>query len=80
MEEEKRKGEIPIPEKLEEILNEVQLLELQKMEGFGWELRFVRRPLIQETVIVMIHPDRGKIGILEADGTPNMQSDVKIRQ
>jgi hypothetical protein len=30
-----------VPESLDEVLNEMQLLTLSKMEGFGWMLAFM---------------------------------------
>ena len=35
MESERRKGMAPVPEKLNEVLNDAQLSSLQKLEGFG---------------------------------------------
>jgi hypothetical protein len=80
MREEKRKGVNPIPENLKEVLNEAQLETLNKMEGFGWMLEFVRRPLFQGITPVLFHPDSKRYGVLEDDGTLNMQSDTKIRE
>ena len=80
MGEEKRKGVSPIPEDLKEVLNEAQLITLNKMVGFGWRLEFVRRPLFQGIVPVLFHPDSKDYAVLEDDGTLNMQSDSKIRE
>ena len=80
MVEERRGGVSPIPDDLKEVLNEAQLATLNKMEGFGWELKFIRRPLFQGIVPVLLHPDSDKKGILEDDGTLNLQSDTKIRE
>jgi hypothetical protein len=80
MGEEKRKGVSPIPESLKEVLNEAQLMMLNKMEGFGWRLEFVRRPLFQAIVPVPFHPDSKQSGVLEDDGTLNMQSGSMIRE
>ena len=79
MGDEKRKGVNPIPENLKEVLNEAQLLTLNKMEGFGWMLEFIRRPLFQGVTPVLFHPDSKQYGVLEDDGTLNMQFDSKIR-
>ena len=79
MEKELRKGVSPIPESLKDVLNEAQLLTLRKMEGFGWTLKFVRRPLFQEVIPVLFHPDSSQYGVLEDDGTLNTQTDIKIR-
>jgi hypothetical protein len=80
MGEEKRKGVSPIPENLKEVLNEAQLMMLNKMEGFGWRLEFVRRPLFQAIVPVPFHPDSKQSGVMEDDGTLNMQSGSMIRE
>jgi hypothetical protein len=80
MGEEKRKGVSPIPENLKEVLNEAQLMMLNQMQGFGWRLEFVRRPLFQAIVPVPFHPDSKQSGVLEDDGTLNMQSGSMIRE
>jgi len=80
MGEEKRKGVSPNPEILKEVLNEAQLSTLNKMEGFGWMLEFVRRPLFQGVVPVLFHPNSKQHGVLEDDGTLNLQSNSKIRE
>ena len=80
MEIERRSEGNQIPESLGEMLSEMQLLTLSKMEGFGWMLAFIRRPLFQGIVPVLLHPDSGEIGVLEDDGTLNIHSDTKIRE
>jgi hypothetical protein len=80
MGEEKRKGVSPIPENLKEVLNEAQLMMLNQMQGFGWRLEFVRRPLFQAIVPVPFHPDSKQSGVLEDDGAFNMEFDSKIRE
>ena len=79
MKQEKRKGLAPIPEKLKDVLNDAQMLSLNKLEGFGWNLQFVRRPLFQEVVPVLFHPDTNKYGILNDDGTLNAQPEIQVR-
>ncbi len=79
MDSEKRKGEKPIPDNLETTLNEAQLIALPTLERFGWELRFVRRPLFQEAVPVVCNADGTMVGVLEEDGRLNLQLAVEIR-
>jgi hypothetical protein len=74
-----RRGDQPIPDNLHEVLNNLQLLALQKAEGFGWRLKFVRRPLFQEVVPVITDPSGGKLGILERNGEINMHPRTKFR-
>ncbi len=78
-ENEKRKGETPIPDDLESLLSEHQLLALRRVEGFGWQLKFVRRPLFLAPVIIIMNNDGDSIGVLEEDGKINMEPDIKIR-
>ncbi|MES9943796.1 MAG: hypothetical protein ABW080_02425 [Candidatus Thiodiazotropha sp.] len=75
-----RKGDKPIPDNLKEVLNNLQIMALQKAEGFGWKLKFVRRPLFQEVLPVISNPSGDKIGVLECNGEINMHPETKIRQ
>lgn len=79
MEEERRKGMDPVPHDLDVILNDAQLLSLNKLEGFGWNLMFIRRPLFQEIVPVLFHPDTGIFGTLTDDGTLDTPPDIQVR-
>ena len=79
MGEDKRKGDKPVPENLDQILNERQKHTLRHWEGFGWRLEFVRRPIFQEIVSVVCNGDGNKIGILEKDGNINMEPDIVLR-
>lgn len=79
MHKERRKGDKPIPDNLESALNDAQLITLPSLERFGWELRFVRLPLFQQAVPVVVNAEGNMIGVLEEDGRLNLQSDVQIR-
>jgi hypothetical protein len=79
MDNDKRKGEKPVPENVESMLNEMQLLALRQIEGFGWRIKFVRRPLFQDVVVVVMSGEGDKIGVLEEDGRVNMQPDIQVR-
>jgi len=79
MDSERRKGDKPIPDNLEATLNEAQLIALPTLERFGWELRFVRRPLFQEAVPVVCNAEGTMVGVLEEDGRLNLQLAVEIR-
>jgi len=79
METERRGEGNQVPERLDGVLNEMQLLTLSKMEGFGWILAFIRRPLFQDIVPVLLHPDNGMLGTLEDDGALNTQPDIEFR-
>lgn len=79
MSDDKRKGEKPILDDVKNYLNDAQQAELNTIEGFGWNLKFIRRPLFQETVVVVTNPDGSSIGILEEDGRLNLEPNIKIR-
>jgi len=76
----KRKGNIPIPDNFKELLNDAQLKALSGMKYSGWELRFLRRPLFQEPVIVVHNSNDGRIGILDKDGSIRIQANIKVRE
>ena len=75
---ERRGGTVPIPDNLREILNEVQWQALSGIKYSGWELRFLRRPLFQEPVLVVRNPNDGRIGVLDSDGSIKIQPDIKV--
>ncbi|MGH8122107.1 MAG: hypothetical protein ACREPT_04990 [Rudaea sp.] len=61
-------------------LNAVQAITLVNLERFGWELKFIRRPLFQQVVAVVFDSDRKHYAILEPDGTLNEKPDFDIRR
>ncbi len=80
MSDEKRKDDNSIPKNLEEVLNQKQRLTLRRMEGFGWQLQFIRRPLFQEPTVVVCDAAGIKIGVLESDGNINMTPEIDLRE
>ena len=60
-------------------LNDLQMLTLSGLERFGWELKFVRRPMFQDAIPVVFDGDRKKYAVLEPDGTLNENPPFKIR-
>jgi hypothetical protein len=60
-------------------LNEDQRLTLAELERFGWELKFIRRPLFQDPVAVVFDSDRKNFAVLEPDGTLNEHPGFEIR-
>ena len=80
MNQEKRRGNKPVPDNLNEILNERQQHKLRQMEGFGWSLEFVRRPLFQDPTVVVRNAEGNRIGTLEKDGSIDMLPDIRLRK
>lgn len=79
MDNERRKGVKPVPENFEELLNEAQLRTLRSIGRFGWQLHFIRRPLFQELVPVLINSESDKCAVLEDNGSINEQANLDIR-
>ena len=80
MEREKRKGESSIPSDFQDALSLDQMMTLRQIENFGWQLAFVRRPLFQESVVIVATSDNKKFGVLEDTGELNLQAEIKIRK
>lgn len=78
-ESERRKAQKELSCALQRQLNEAQLMTLQGLEHFGWELKFVRHKPFQEPVAVVFDGDRKQFAVLQADGTLNENPDFDIR-
>ena len=79
MEYDKRTGQPPVPDDLEDWLNDIQLQMLRKIEVLGFTLIFMRRPVQEDPVPIIINNDGNKIGILKKDGRLNMEVDITMR-
>ena len=60
-------------------LNEAQINTLAALERFGWELKFIRKPLFKDTIPVIFDGDRKVFAILEPDGKLNEHPPFPIR-
>jgi len=60
-------------------LNEAQRATLNELERFGWELKFIRRPLFQESVPVVFDRERKAYAALRPDGTLDDRPAFDIR-
>ena len=78
--EEKRNSAKPIPDDVLNYLNDAQQAQLNTIEGFGWSLKYIRRPLFQESVVVVTDPNGTSLGILEEDGRLNLEPTIKLRK
>ncbi len=76
---ERRSAEQAASAKLRALLNEEQRVTLMELERFGWELKFVRRPMFQPSIPVVFDGDRKTYAILEPDGTLNENPGFEIR-
>ena len=79
MSEEKRGGQKPIPDNVEVYLNDLQKVILDKINKFGWSLKFVRRPANEKPTIVIQDQDGKKIGVMLEDGEINFETGIELR-
>jgi hypothetical protein len=77
--EEKRVGAEPVPLNLSELLTELQRTSLRRIENFGWQIKFIRRPRFQPPVVVVENTTGMNIGILEEDGGVNLRPAISLR-
>jgi hypothetical protein len=76
---ERRVGEVAIPDDIRARLNELQHQTLSRVEGFGWSVGFVRRPLFQDQVVVLFDSSGKQYAILNEDGTIDRTSEIVVR-
>jgi hypothetical protein len=77
---ERRKTEGKPASALKRDLNQDQILALSELEKFGWELKFIRRPMFQQPVPVVFDSDRKHFAVLNADGTLDEAPGFDIRK
>jgi hypothetical protein len=80
VESERRSKMPPVPTDYQSLLNSEQQNALRNVEGFGWELAFVRRPLFQDPVFIVFSPDHQQHAVIEIDGEINRQPDIALRR
>jgi hypothetical protein len=77
---ERRKPQLsPDQTQLEAGLTPAQLVTLNTMRQFNWQLRFVRRPLFQAPVPVLFDRNGSRFVVLEHDGSINENPVLKLR-
>lgn len=79
MSDEKRKGEKSIPDNVGDYLNDLQQEILEKINKYGWTLKFVRRTPNQPTIVVIEDKEGKEVGVLEDNGAINYESGIVIR-
>ncbi|MDO3388277.1 hypothetical protein QWI17_20695 [Gilvimarinus sp. SDUM040013] len=79
MDRDKRCGQAAVPANAAVFLNDLQVLALSHMECFGWQLMFIRRPLFQDPIAVVVDDQGTKVGVLESDGQVNLEPNIQLR-
>jgi hypothetical protein len=70
----RRRGVATLPTDLGKYLNDAQLSELHKIEGFGWSVKYIRKE-----EVVVVYKDGRTFGLLESDGSLNHRTKVHVR-
>lgn len=78
-EKERRSAEKALSAALKRELNTAQRITLTELERFGWELKFIRRPLFKPIIPIIFDGDRKTWGVLEEDGSLNENPGFTIR-
>ncbi len=76
---EKRVGVEAVPTNLSELLTDMQRISLRRIENFGWQIKFIRRPRFQPPVVVVENTTGMNIGVLEEDGEVNLRPAIVLR-
>ena len=50
-----------------------------RLEGFGWSIKCVRRPLFQDMTVVLVDPSGADHAILRDDGSVDRNIDFSLR-
>lgn len=76
---ERRIDQKAIPEDIRSRLTGAQLVTLGRLKGFGWSLEFVRKPLYQDQIVVLVDPSGEQHAVLHKDGSLDTSLDFMIR-
>lgn len=76
---ERRRDEIQRLALLRAELNPAQQDVLTMVEGLGWKLAFVRKPLFQNVVPVVHHAGKNQYGVLRDNGDIEIDPTLNVR-
>jgi hypothetical protein len=76
---ERRSDAPPSNQVLERLLNPAQVNALRSLEHFGWTLKFVRKPLFQPAVPIVLDAAAQTWAVIEEDGQVNANPPFAIR-
>ena len=78
---EKRNQQKAVPDNLDEIISVEQLATITKLESFGWELFFIRRPDPRTIIPLMKCPLSSECytAVIDNDGSVIRDHDILIR-
>ena len=65
----RRHKQDPIPKNLDQVLNRLQKVAINQLQFLGWRLWFVRRPLFQPVVPVLVNITNNLTAVIGEDGS-----------
>jgi len=69
----------PIPENIQDYVDADRMAVIEKFEQYGWDLWFVRRPLFQDSIVVLKHQQTGATCIIDENAHVRHEHDLAIR-
>jgi len=76
---ERRCGGPPIPDEIDTLLTSSQKEGLDQVTSFGWQLVFIRHPLLEDATVV-VTPDGGETyARITLDGELEFDPDLQVR-
>jgi hypothetical protein len=76
----KRRGENPIPANCKDLMTDDQIVAMRNLEGFGWSLKYVRRPKFSPVEVVLISSDGESYALLREDGELDEETPIPNRE
>lgn len=79
---ERRKNIPPIPERdrLTKMLTAEQVVALRRLENYGWQLKYVRRPLFQDPVPILFNAVDKRYTLLDPEGNQLPLEGAELRK
>lgn len=69
----------PVPSDLDRFLSTAQRFAASRLESFGWEVAFVRRPMFDSPTVVLSDAMHRHYAILDEDGDLQVDPPIDIR-
>jgi hypothetical protein len=76
---ERRSGTKPVPDDPLKYLNKAQLSTYRSMKKLGWDFKFIRRPLFQRAICVLINKEESILAVIEENGILNERPYISFR-
>ena len=76
---ERRVGLDAIPNDIKSRMTKLQRNTLAKLRGVGWSIQFVRRPLYEDQVIVLVDSSGEQQAVLQEDGSIIRNLGISVR-